>query len=404
MTAAGTRKAVLVLALAQATAMTCNAIMILTSALAGDMLAEDKRWATLPLGLQFLATMATTFPASYLMKRYGRRAGFTVGALIGVVGGLVMAESVRRFSFPMFVLGNAIFGVSAAFTLFYRFAAAEASDEAFRPKAISLVMAGGIAAAIFGRPLATWGHDLIAPHLFLGGFLFVVILSVVVVLIILPLAMPRIETQGAAAIAAEALPARPILEIVRQPRAIAAIAAAMLGYGVMSFVMTATPLAMQFCGFELKTGIAAVIQWHVLGMFAPSFVTGHIIKRIGEARVMGIGLVLYVACLATAFAGVDINNFWFALIMLGLGWNFLYIAGTSELTKCYRPSERAKAQAFNDCATFSAVAVCSLTAGAVEQTLGWDGVLWGATLPVSLIALALIYGYRHRPVAPLQAS
>lgn len=384
-------RAVFVLAMAQATAMICNSIMIVTSALTGQMLAADKGWATLPLACQFIATMLTTFPASFLMKRIGRKRGFMIGALIGIIGGLVMAGATYIASFWLFALGNTIFGVSAAFTLFYRFAAAEAADDAFRPKAISLVMAGGVLAAIFGPELAKLGQNFLSPHIFTGGFIFIVGLSLLVVLLLLPLRLPVIvESRPSGSTVA-----RPLLVIVLQPRAVSAIIAAMLGYGVMSFVMTATPLAMTFCGYELKTGIAFVIQWHVLAMFAPSFVTGHIIRRFGEFRVMATGVICYAACITIGLAGIDIQHFWLGLVLLGLGWNFLYVAGTSQLTKCYRPSERAKIQAFNDCVTFSSVALCSFIAGTIEQAYGWDWVLRGAMVPVGLIALSLVFGYRR---------
>lgn len=391
-----THRIVFLLAMAQATAMTCNVIMIATSALTGRMLAPVEGIATLPLALQFIATMATTFPASFIMKKHGRRKGFMLGAWIGILGGLVMAAATYIGSFWLFAFGNTIFGVSAAFTLFYRFAAAEASDDAFRPKAISLVMAGGVIAAIFGPEIAKYGQNFLTPHLFAGGFVFITLLSVVVVLFLLPLRLPPIVGDTAASLAQ---PSRPVWEIVTQPLALSAIAAAMLGYGVMTFVMTATPLAMKFCGFDLGTGIAFVIQWHVLGMFAPSFVTGHIIKRLGEFRVMSIGIACYTVCIAIGLSGVDIHNFWLALVLLGLGWNFLYVAGTSQLTKCYRPSERAKIQAFNDCAIFSSVALCSFIAGTVEQAFGWDWVLLGAIMPIVLIALALIYGANRHAAA-----
>lgn len=392
----GAHRAVFVLALAQATAMICNSIMIVTSGLTGQMLAEHKGWATVPLAFQFIATMLTTFPASFLMKRVGRKSGFMLGALIGIIGGLIMAAATFIASFWLFALGNAIFGISAAFTLFYRFAAAEAADEAFRPKAISLVMAGGVISALAGPYLARVGQELFLPHLFTGSFIFVVALSVLVVFLLLPLRLPQ---AAGGLVAHDIAPARPLAEIVLQPRALSAISAATLGYGVMSFVMTATPLAMTFCGFELKTGIAFVIQGHVLAMFAPSFVTGHIIKKVGEYGVMAAGGLCYVGCLGIGLAGIDIHHFWLSLVLLGLGWNFLYVAGTSQLTKCYRPSERTKIQAFNDCMVFSGVALCSLIAGTVEQAYGWDWVLLGAAVPVILIAVALIVGWRRERTA-----
>lgn len=389
------RRAVLILALAQATAMICNSIIIVTSGLTGQMLAEHKGWATLPLGFQFIATMLTTFPASFFMKWAGRKAGFLVGAMIGIVGGLVMAAATYLASFWLFAIGNTIFGISAAFTLFYRFAAAEAADEAFRPKAISLVMAGGVISALLGPYLAHVGQEFFQPYLFTGGFIFIAVLSILIVIFLLPLHLPQAVDD---ANIHDVAPSRRLAEIILQPRALSAIVAAMLGYGVMSFVMTATPLAMIFCGFDLKTGISFVIQGHVLAMFAPSFVTGHIIKRFGEFRVMVAGVLCYVGCIGIGLAGIDIHHFWLALVLLGLGWNFLYIAGTSQLTQCYRSSERTKIQAFNDCMVFSCVALCSFIAGTVEQIFGWNWVLYGAGIPVIVIAVALLIGWRRNVV------
>jgi MFS family permease len=383
------RRTVLLLALAQALAMTSVSIMILTSALVGQTLATNKHLATLPLALQFTMTMAATLPASFIMRRIGRRNGFMIGACIGVVGGAIMMMAIRDGSFQIFCLGNAVFGGFVGFNVYYRFAAAEAANDAFRAKAISLVMAGGVVAAICARPLAEFGQDLMAPYTFAGGFIFVIGLSAAILLVLIPLKMPM---PPAPLVSDEA--ARPLLTVVGQRRAIVAVVCAMLGYGIMSFVMTATPLAMHFCGYELGSGIGFVIQWHVLGMFVPSFFTGHLIRRFGEMRILSCGIACYVLCIGIGLSGVAIPQFWLTLVLLGLGWNFLYVGATTLLTRCYRSSERTKVQACNDFLVAGTQAVCSFIAGSVQQWVGWQWVLIGAAVPAGCILATLMWGAR----------
>ena len=383
-------RTVFILAVAQALANSCMSIFGTISALTGKMLAEDPRLATVPLGLQFVLTMAATIPASQLMRLLGRRNAFFVGALIGGLGGGTAMVATYLGSFTLFCIGNAVMGASNAFALHLRFAAAEAADDGFRPKAISLVLAGGIVAAFVGPSLASYGTELFAPYTFLGAYLFVTLFSLGMIPVLWRVHAPP---PSAAEIGG---PQRPLSEIARQPAFLAALLAATFGYGTMSFVMTATPLAMLACGFAIGD-MAHVISWHILGMFGPSFVTGHIIKRIGERNVLLIGAACYLVTVAAGLAGIDILNFWFALLLLGLGWNFLYVGGTSLLTKCYVPSERAKVQGFNDFLTFSGVAVCSLIAGAIEQSWGWNAVLLGSLGPTIIILIAVTLG------APRQA-
>jgi MFS family permease len=378
-------RTVFLLAIAQALANSGMTVFVTVSALTGQMLAADPRLATLPYGLQFVVTMASTIPVAHLMRRLGRRNAFFIGALVGASGGGIAMAATYEGSFTLFCLGNAIMGASNAFALHLRFAAAEAADDAFRPKAISLVLAGGIVAAFIGPQLATIGADLLAPYTFAGAYLFVLLLSLAMIPPLIPLRAPpplSVETSG---------PQRSLAELLRQPALIAALFAAIFGYGTMSFVMTATPLAMQFCGYPIGD-VATVISFHVLGMFAPSFVTGHVIRRFGERNVLLAGAACYVATVAIGLAGIDIANFWLSLLVLGVGWNFLFVGGTSLLTKCYRPSERARVQGLNDFLIFTGVAVCSLTAGAVEQTWGWSAVLGGAMAPTILILGAVLWG------------
>ena len=378
-------RAVFLLAVAQALANSCMSVFMTVSALTGQMLAADPRWATLPLALQFVVTMAATIPIAYMMRSFGRRNGFFIGAVAGAAGGGLAMMAIYQNSFALFCVGNAVMGVSNAAALHLRFAAAEVSNEAFRPKAISLVLAGGIVAAVIGPRLATIGTDLFAPFTFAGAFLFVALLSLAMIPPLVPVRFARPTEEEASG------PQRPILEILRQPTAIAALCAAMFGYSTMIFIMTATPLAMKFCGFGIGE-TATVLSVHILGMFAPSFFTGHLIRRLGERNVLLAGAFCLTATVVVGLAGVDILHFWLALLLLGLGWNFLFVGGTSLLTRCYRPAERAKVQGSNDFLTFTGVAICSFIAGAVEQSWGWNAVLWGSLVPSTLILAAVLWG------------
>ena len=378
-------RTVFLLATAQALANSCMTVFATISALTGQMLAADPRLATLPLGLQFVVTMATTIPVAHLMRGLGRRNAFFIGALVGASGGGIAMAATYLGSFALFCVGNAVMGASNTFALHLRFAAAEASDDVFRPKAISLVLAGGIVAAFIGPQLSTIGADLLAPYTFAGAYLFVLLLSLAMIPPLIPLRAPPPQSKEASG------PQRSLSELLRQPALIAALFAAIFGYGTMSFVMTATPLAMQFCGYPIGD-VANVISFHVLGMFGPSFFTGHVIRRFGERNVLLFGAACYIATVAIGLHGIEIANFWLSLMILGFGWNCLFVGGTSLLTKCYRPSERAKVQGLNDFLVFTGVAACSLTAGAVDQTWGWNAVLWGAMAPTTLILGAVLWG------------
>jgi MFS family permease len=336
--------------------------------------------------------MAATIPVAHLMRSLGRRNTFFIGAMIGATGGALSVVAIYQNSFILFCIANAIFGASNASALHLRFAAAEVSDDLFRPKAISLVLAGGIVAAVIGPSLAAIGTNLLAPFTFAGSFLFVTLLSAAIILPLVTVHFPQLTAAEASG------PQRPLAEILRQPTTIAALFAGVFGYSTMVFVMTATPLAMKVCGFGVGE-TAGVLSVHILGMFAPSFVTGHIIRRIGERRVLLAGAACMIATVAIGLAGIDILHFWFALVLLGIGWNFLFVGGTSLLTKCYRPAERAKMQGINDFLTFTGVAICSFIAGAVEQSLGWNAVLLGSLVPTVLIVGAVAWGAPRQTVA-----
>jgi MFS family permease len=392
-----TRRNVVVLALCQALNMTGLSLMIAVSALVGHKLAPDPALSTLPLGLQFTAAMLTTFPASLLMKQVGRRWGFSVGAGAALIGGVVMFDAVFTASFWTFCVGNALVGVGAAFAQFYRFAAADAADEAFKAKAISLVMTGGVVAAIFGPLSARWSRLAVDSVEFAGCFAVLVGLAIGSLLLLQLLRMPRPD------LTERHETGRPIAEIARQPAFVVAVIGGMIGYASMSFVMTATPLAMAGHRHSFDDS-AFVIQWHVLGMFAPSFVTGHLIQRFGVLNIMLAGAAMLLGCVGFNLAGTGLFQFWAALVLLGSGWNFLYIGASSLLTEAYRPPERAKVQALNDFLIGLGVSTASFSAGALQNQFGWQAVNLGVVPAILAAALAVLWLRARRRAAPVAVA
>jgi len=381
---------VLILALCQAIVWSAASVMIISSSLAATILA-DPRLATVPLGLHFTASTVTTFAASMLMRRYGRRAGFTLGALAGIGCGAVSVWAIYAGSFVAFCIGGMLFGVAMSFAQYYRFAAAEAADAAFRSRAISLVIAGGVVSALAGPELAEWARDLFAPVLFAGSYLVIGALFAAALVLLQLLRIPQPARSEARA------PGRPLSAVARQPVYIVAVLGGVVGYGMMMLVMTATPLAMDACGFAFGDG-AFVIQWHALGMFVPSFFTGHLIARFGVVNVMLAGTVLIAGCIAVNLSGISLVHFWLSLFLVGLGWNFLYIGSTSLLTESYRPEERAKAQGLNDSLVFGLVAVTTFSSGWLQSRFGWEAVNLAGVAPVAAVALALLWLRRQRLV------
>lgn len=375
-----------VLALCQGL-FTCAISSDLTlTGLTGFQLAPDKRLATLPFALITVAGMATTFFVSILMARIGRRMGFVVGAISGAAGGCISVWSVFHADFWSFCLGTAAVGVFQAFAQYYRLAAADAVDAPLKTKAISVVLTGGVVAAILGPALAAWSKDLFAPVVFAGAYLMVAILgaaSAVLLLVFFRDAAP-VST------AAEALNApapRRLGVIVRQPIFIASVASNVVGSVVMMFVMTAAPLAAVACAHTIDDG-ANIIQWHLVGMFAPSFFTGALIKRIGLAPTLFVGMALNAACVAAAMASTSLPAFYVALLCLGVGWNFMFVGGTTLLAQAARPNERARAQGLAEFLRYAATAAASLAAGPFLLWEGWS-IVNLAVLPVLGLAAAM---------------
>ena len=387
-----TRRNVLLLALCVALGMSGNGIVLAVGALAGASMLIDKSWATLPLAVMFSATMLTTIPASLLMGRIGRRAGFSLGAAIGFCGASLAAYAIFRQDFPLFVAASVPLGMFNGTAQFYRFAAADTASEAFRPRAISLVMAGGVLAALLGPTLAKWSYDVFAPVLFAGGYVVIAGLMLISLVLLQFVEIPR----PSAADRRET--GRPLRVIVRQRKFITAAIAAAVGYGTMSLVMTATPLAMLACGFAFDDS-ATVIQWHALAMFAPAFFTGHLIQRFGAPNIILVGAALNAACVVIALSGIAFGQFLAALVLLGLGWNFMFIGGTTLLTETHTPAERAKTQAVNDFAVFSTVTVASFSSGVLHSQIGWSAVNQGMVVPL-LIAAAAVVLLKLRPPEP----
>jgi len=389
MDAARVRRNVMILAISQGLFSSTTIILFATAGLVGVMLAPSKGWATLPITAFVIGMMAATFPASFLMHRIGRRAGFLIGAWAGLLGALLALYAIYIGSFALFCVAAALQGAFQATSGFMRFAAADISSAEFRPKAISWVLTGGVVAAVFGTLIVIRTTDLLAPFTFAGCYAASAVLCVATMISLLWLDIPKPHESEVAGTA------RPLAEILSQPRAIVAIGTAMLAYGIMNLVMTATPIAMVDCGFA-SADASWVIQWHVLGMFVPSFFTGHLIARYGVERICLLGMLLLIVAAVVAMLGIDFANFAIALILLGLGWNFGFIGGTTLLTGSYAPSERAKVQGFNDFAIAVTMAIASASSGKLLSALGWNAVNF-AVFPMAVLAIALVLWLARQP-------
>ena len=390
MASSSMHRQVFLLASAQALFQTASVMVMTVGGLAGSHIASRPDLATMPIAAMFLGTAAATLPASMWMTRVGRRAGFVLGALLGVAGGAAGAAGIWIGSLLLLSLGTFLIGTYQAFAQFYRFAAGEVADDAFRPRAISLVLAGGVVAALAGPMVGRFGADLF-PAEYAGSFLLLALVSLIAAGVLSGLRVPAAkEVSGAT----EAV--RPWQAIVLQPAYLVALFGAATGYGVMILAMTATPLAMVHHHHDLSTA-ATVIQLHVLGMFLPSFITGSLIARFGVLQIMLAGIVILAGHVLLTLTGTGFSSFASALVFLGVGWNFLYIGGTTLVTTTYTPTERGKAQATNDMTIFAAGLASSLSAAALLQAFGWQ-MLNVILLPwLALAAASLIWlGYQLR--------
>ena len=376
-----TKKNLLLLALCQALAMTGLTIQGATSGLIGQSLTEDKSLATLPLSLLMLATTLATIPASLLMKQFGRKSGFMIGVMIGLVGSSLGAYAIFNESFSLFCSASFLFGIFNGCAGLYRFAAAEVTSKNFRAQAISFVVAGGIIAALAGPELATWSKDWFAPVLFAGSLISLAVLQLITAFLLLLMELPppsKAERRESG---------RPLIAIVQQPVFIAAVLSSTCGYAVMILIMTATPLAMIAFSHSFENA-ASVFQWHILGMFAPSFFTGFLIVRFGVLNIIVWGVILNLLCIVINLLGTNIVNFTVALLMLGVGWNFMFIASTTLLTEACNSAEKAKTQATQDFIMFGFVALATFLSGHLLHNFGWKTINYSG-IPALLMVLVV---------------
>jgi MFS family permease len=376
------RKNALVLAVAQALAGGNNTVILATGGIVGAMLAPDKSLATLPISIYVLGLWFGALPIGWLARRYGRRTAYQIGTVFGVTTGLVCYAAVMQQSFFYFCVGTFISGLYAAAHLSYRFAAADTASDAFRPKAISWVMIGGIVSGIVGPQVVIFTKDVLSPHLFAATFLAQAALAVACafVLVLLKIPVPPRKQVGGEG--------RPLSEIARQPRFIVAVACGVASYSMMNMVMTAAPLAMVMCNHSVGEATLG-LQWHVLGMFVPSFFTGSLIIRFGVERIVAAGLGMLVLSAIIGISGISVVHFWAGLIFLGIGWNFGFIGATTMVTECHAPNERNRVQSFNDFLVFGSMAIGSFSSGALLNHFGWSAVN-EVVFPVVMAAGALL--------------
>jgi MFS family permease len=352
------------------------------------MLGADKSLATAPLTGFNVGVALGALPAAAVIRALGHRNGFMTGTLLTAFGGLVATIALFQLNFWLFAFGLMVVGAGNAFVQQFRFAAADNAPGEFKARAISFVLAGGIVTAVIGPQTVIFTHDLLAPVPFAGSFAAIIALAAIGAAILFLLRKEsRVEAAQAASHAG-----RPLREIVMQPRYMVALACGVAAYALMTFVMTGAPLAMVGCGLSSDQATLG-ISWHVMAMYGPSFFTGRLIHRFGATTIVASGFVLLIGCAAVAMSGIQLWQFWVALILLGLGWNFGFIGATAIVAQTYRPEEKGRAQGFHDFVLFSSVAFASLMSGAVYNGWGWDALV-RIVLPVALLGLFGI-GFLH---------
>ncbi len=377
----------IILSIAMAFSASVAPISIALGGLAGIYLLEvDKSWATAPVTAYQLGVALGALPAALLMRRVGRRLGFMGGTIVGMAGSLVSTYALFIGSFALFCVGMMLSGGGGAFTQQLRFAAADQGSESFKPKAISWVLVGGVAAAVIGPQTASHFKDMFAPVQFAGAYFAGTFLLFAGMLVLsqLKFAKPMSQQDD------DADAGRSLGEIMMQPQFIVALICAIGTYALMSFVMTAAPIAMVGCGISQHNAILG-IQWHVMAMFAPSFITGHLIARFGKRQIVAVGMILLIACAIVALQGQQLWQFWVSLVLLGVGWNFGFIGATAMLTDTYSPAERNKTQGINDFLLFGSVAFASLMAGQTLNAFGWYMLNWFVFPVVAICLFSLIW-------------
>ena len=377
-------KNLLLLSIAQGLFLTNNVTFIAINGLVGLSLAPVSWMATLPVMGYVVGGALSTGLVAKSQQRFGRKVSFLLGLLVALISAGIGAWAVMHSSFLLLVIATVVAGYYSANGQLYRFAAAELCATDYREKAVSLVMAGGLMGAIIGPNLAMYTKNWL-EFPFAGAYVALAVIAMLSMALMSYIEFPPVPPKKA-----NDQTGRPLNEIMRQPVFFVATLSAALGYGVMNLLMAATPLAMQVCGLSFED-TAWVLQWHVIGMFAPGFVTGHLIKRFGVLSIMGVGLLLNIACISIALSGVDIHEFLLALFLLGVGWNFLFTGSTTLSMQAYTPQEKDKAQAAINFCVFSTMAVTSFASGALVTTQGWTWLNWGSLLPVVITAGGLLF-------------
>jgi len=377
------RRNALVLAAGQALAGANNTVIVATGSILGVMLAPDRSLATLPISTMVVGIWAGTLPLGFLAKRYGRRTAYASGAACGTIAGLIGYAAILQANFWLYLLATFFGGLYAASHMSYRFGAADTASVEFKPKAVSLVMAGGLFSALLGPQLVIYTKDLMPPYLFawsyIGQAAFAALAGIVIMMFFRAPGLVHEASRKAG---------RPIAEIARQPRFIVAVVCGVASYALMNLMMTAAPLAMFDCGHSVANATLG-IQWHVLAMYAPSFITGSLILRFGVARVTAAGLVILALSALVGLAGITVAHFWTALILLGVGWNLSFVGATTMVFDCHRAEERNKVQAFNDFLIFGSMAIGSFVSGSMLAHYGWYLVNI-VMLPVVAVAGAML--------------
>tara|TARA_B100001059_G_scaffold213592_1_gene229592 strand:- start:323 stop:1453 length:1131 start_codon:yes stop_codon:yes gene_type:complete len=367
--------------------MTGNILLISVIGLIGKQIAPSVSMITLPVALQFLGLMAATIPASLISGKLGRKRGFSIGNVVGITGASLATYALSQQHFYLFCFATFLLGIGIGFGTLYRFAAIEVCDENARHRAISISMAGGVLAAVLGPNLAIMSQQWSQDGLYIGAFASLIGLNILALLILQTIQFPRVSFNS------QAPKADPLGVIVKAPNFIGAVFAAMVAYAVMNILMTATPLAMIGCGFDF-TKAAGVIEWHVLGMFVPAFFTGSLIEKFGSRMMILAGGILFVVCIAINIHGESIWHFRAALVVLGVGWNFMFIAATGLFSQSYQSQNKAKAQAFNEFVVFGCVTITAMLSGWLESTAGWQN-LNIYVLPF-VLAVILLFAFSAR--------
>ncbi|WP_353233689.1 MFS transporter [Diaphorobacter ruginosibacter] len=382
------------LSIAQALAGANSVVVYATGAIVGDMLAPAPVLATLPISIFVVGMAACILPVGAITRRHGRRAAFLSGTGAGVLAGLLATLAVVLGWFWLFCLATFFGGSYAAVVLSFRFAAADGVEPARRARALSLVMAGGVAAGVVGPQLVTWTMDLWPPHMFAATFLVQAMVALASAFILWGVNLPMPTAQEIAG-------GRPLPQIARQPRFVAAAISGAVSYMLMNFLMTAAPLAMHLCGHSQASSNLG-LQWHVISMYAPSFFTGSLIARFGAGRMAAVGLALIGLSAAIGLGGIDVAHFWATLVLLGLGWNFGFLGASALVLECHRPEEKARVQSLNDFIVFGLMAIGSFASGGLLSAYGWSTVLGVSFIPLALAAVALALAMRRSAASGLE--